>query len=63
MAVPRNRTSNSRKNTRRSHHAKKPKNTVSCVNCQAFRIPHTICESCGFYHTRAVKTAAATVAE
>lgn len=54
MAVPRNRTSNARKNNRRSHHAKKPKNTVKCSNCEAQKLPHCVCLSCGTYHGYAV---------
>ena len=49
MAVPRNRLSNSRKNTKRSHHAKKPKSFSSCSNCKNAVLPHTICQSCGYY--------------
>ncbi|MEC7838522.1 MAG: 50S ribosomal protein L32 [Chlamydiota bacterium] len=49
MAVPRNRLSNARKNSRRAHHAKKPKNTVKCNNCGVSKLPHTICQSCGHY--------------
>jgi large subunit ribosomal protein L32 len=54
MAVPRNRTSNARKNSRRAHHAKKPKNTSACPNCSKPRIAHRICPHCGFYAGRAV---------
>ena len=54
MAVPRNRTSNARKNSRRAHHAKKPKNVVKCSNCSAFCLPHKLCSHCGFYAGRAV---------
>jgi large subunit ribosomal protein L32 len=54
MAVPRNRTSNARKNSRRAHHAKKPKNTDACSNCSTQRLPHRICPQCGFYGGRAV---------
>jgi len=49
MAVPRNRLSNARKNSRRAHHAKKPKNTVKCNKCSTAKLPHTICQSCGAY--------------
>ncbi len=49
MAVPRNRLSNARKNSRRAHHAKKPKQTKKCNNCEAVKLPHTICSSCGHY--------------
>lgn len=54
MAVPRNRTSNARKNSRRSHHAKKPKNASACSNCGTKRLSHRICPQCGFYGGRAV---------
>lgn len=55
MAVPRNRTSNARKNSRRAHHAKKPKNPSACGNCGSMRIPHRICSSCGHYGARAIE--------
>ncbi|MES2345588.1 MAG: 50S ribosomal protein L32 [Chlamydiota bacterium] len=54
MAVPRNRTSNARKNSRRAHHAKKPQNLSSCSNCSQPRLTHKICPHCGFYAGRAV---------
>ncbi|MBN4066790.1 50S ribosomal protein L32 [Simkania negevensis] len=49
MAVPRNRTSNSKKNMKRSHHAKKPKTLTACMGCGSMRRPHAICLSCGRY--------------
>lgn len=54
MAVPRNRTSNARKNSRRAHHAKKPFNTSGCSNCKKPRLAHQICPHCGFYAGRAI---------
>ena len=54
MAVPRNRTSNARKNIRRSHHAKKPKNVSGCPSCGKPRLPHTVCQMCGVYKDRAI---------
>lgn len=56
MAVPRNRTSNARKNSRRAHHAKKPKNLAVCTNCQKPTLTHHICKFCGFYKGQAVLT-------
>jgi large subunit ribosomal protein L32 len=53
MAVPRNRNSNARKNSKRSHHAKKVKGTSVCSKCSTARLPHCACPSCGAYHTRA----------
>lgn len=54
MAVPRNRVSNARKNSRRSHMAKKPVMTSKCSNCGALHRPHTLCEACGYYNNRRV---------
>lgn len=54
MAVPRNRSSNARKNSRRAHHAKKPKVAVACSNCGEKHLPHRMCSHCGFYAGRAV---------
>lgn len=49
MAVPRNRHSNARKNTRRAHDALKPTQSNKCKQCQALVPGHTVCSSCGFY--------------
>lgn len=49
MAVPRNRLSNARKNSKRAHHAKKPKSLSVCHNCGAPRLPHHTCQACGTY--------------
>lgn len=54
MAVPRSRVSNQRKNTRRAHHAKRPKHAASCTNCGTMRLYHRICASCGYYKDRSV---------
>ncbi|MDR3624675.1 MAG: 50S ribosomal protein L32 [Chlamydiales bacterium] len=54
MAVPRNRVSNARKNSRRSHMAKKPKTTSSCSNCGKVCLPHALCLACGHYGDRLV---------
>lgn len=50
MAVPRNRMSNARKNSKRAHHAKKPKSLSTCSNCQAPKMPHVVCQACGTYN-------------
>ncbi len=54
MAVPRNRLSNARKNSKRAHHAKKPKNMSVCNNCGQPRLPHFSCQACGVYAGRVV---------
>ncbi|MBF5050461.1 50S ribosomal protein L32 [Candidatus Clavichlamydia salmonicola] len=59
MAVPRNRLSNARKNIRRSHHAKKPKDLLVCDNCAGPRRSHCVCSTCGFYKGKLVVSAKA----
>lgn len=54
MALPRNRVSNAKKNSRRAHHAKKPTNVAACENCGNARLPHSVCGSCGQYNNRVV---------
>lgn len=54
MAVPRNRHSNARKNTKRSHHALKSRGVSTCAACGAAKMPHRACSSCGSYRGRVV---------
>lgn len=54
MAVPRNRHSTARKNSKRAHHAKKPVHFVACKNCDAPSQLHRVCPSCGQYRGREV---------
>lgn len=54
MAVPRQRMSNARKNSKRAHHAKQPKNCTACSNCGTLRLSHHLCPSCGQYNNRSV---------
>lgn len=46
MAVPRNRMSNARKNSKRAHHAKKPKSLSVCQTCNSPQLPHFACQVC-----------------
>ena len=59
MAVPRNRLSNARKNSRRAHHAKVPKSTTLCKNCGSSKLPHVVCPSCNTYRGRQIGVTAA----
>lgn len=54
MAVPRNRLSNARKNSKRAHHAKKPKQFSTCSHCGSPKLPHRICMACGSYKNQVV---------
>ncbi|TNE44813.1 MAG: 50S ribosomal protein L32 [Deltaproteobacteria bacterium] len=49
MANPKKRTSQRKRNTRRSHHKATSVNTVLCNNCQNPKISHRVCSYCGHY--------------
>lgn len=49
MANPKRRTSASRRDKRRSHHALQTPAITSCSNCGAPQRPHRVCGSCGWY--------------
>ena len=52
MAVPKNRHTKSRRNTKRSHHALSRVQLTACTKCGQLRLPHNICENCGTYKGR-----------
>ena len=54
MAVPRNRMSNARKNSKRAHHAKTPKHISVCIGCGQPRRPHFSCQACGSYKEKSI---------
>jgi large subunit ribosomal protein L32 len=54
MAVPKKKTSKSRKNMRRAHDSLTPVNSSACPQCKAPKIPHRACPSCGTYKGREV---------
>lgn len=50
MAVPKKRTSKSRRGMRRAHDSIKFTAAVEvCDNCGELSLRHHVCESCGFY--------------
>jgi large subunit ribosomal protein L32 len=59
MAVPKRKTSPSKRNMRRSHHALKPAANVECPNCGELKRPHHVCSACGHYDGREVVKAEA----
>jgi large subunit ribosomal protein L32 len=49
MAVPKRKTSPSRRNMRRSHHALAKPSYNECTNCGELKRPHHVCGKCGHY--------------
>lgn len=50
MAVPKRRTSRSKRDMRRAHHDKVSPPTLSrCSNCGETMRPHRVCPACGYY--------------
>jgi large subunit ribosomal protein L32 len=49
MAVPKRRTSKSRKRLRRGHHSGKGMASQACPRCAQPKLPHRVCGSCGYY--------------
>ncbi len=56
MAVPKKKTSKSKKNMRRSHHALGENACVQCPKCGELSRPHHVCESCGYYNKKEIIT-------
>lgn len=57
MAVPKKKTSKSRRDMRRSHHALTASSYGECPNCGEMKRPHHVCGSCGHYDGREVTQA------
>jgi large subunit ribosomal protein L32 len=49
MAVPKRRTSKSRKNKRRNHDRAPAIALQPCTRCGSPRRPHHVCTECGYY--------------
>jgi large subunit ribosomal protein L32 len=54
MAVPKKKTSKSRRDMRRSHDAIQAGAYNECPNCGELKRPHHVCGSCGHYDGREV---------
>lgn len=50
MAVPKRKTSKSRRNKRRSHHKLNIPTLVECPQCHEPKVSHRICPNCGYYN-------------
>ncbi|MSR07463.1 MAG: 50S ribosomal protein L32 [Gemmatimonadetes bacterium] len=49
MAVPKRRTSKSKKNKRRNHVRAYPVAVQVCPRCNSPKRPHRVCGDCGYY--------------
>ncbi|MFO7764959.1 MAG: 50S ribosomal protein L32 [Pelovirga sp.] len=56
MAVPKKKTSKSKKNMRRAHDAVTPVGISTCPNCNEPKLPHRVCASCGHYKGKEIIT-------
>ena len=56
MAVPKRKTTPSKRDMRRSQHDKvTPVQLVKCAHCGEATLPHRACGACGHYKARKVK--------
>jgi large subunit ribosomal protein L32 len=56
MAVPKKKTSVSRRGNRRSHDSLGKNAHMECPNCGELKRPHHICSECGYYDGKEVVT-------
>ncbi|MDA0997245.1 MAG: 50S ribosomal protein L32 [Proteobacteria bacterium] len=54
MAVPKKKTSKSKRNMRRAHDSLRAVNVVECSKCGEMTRPHHVCTACGHYKDREV---------
>ena len=54
MAVPKRRTSRSKRDQRRAHDALANPTRSICPQCKEPKLPHRVCPSCGTYRGREV---------
>ena len=56
MAVPKKKTSKTRRDKRRATHQIEGVSASHCPQCHAPRLPHHVCPSCGTYRGRQIIT-------
>jgi len=52
MAVPKRKTSKSRRDKRRTHQKLTAPSLTTCAQCGEAKLPHHVCPSCGKYRGR-----------
>lgn len=56
MAVPKSKTSKSKRDKRRTHDRLRVLNIVECPRCHSKKISHRVCENCGYYSENEIIT-------
>lgn len=54
MAVPKKKTTKSKRNMRRMHIYLKDPSLVACDKCKEKKLMHTVCGACGYYKGREI---------
>jgi len=54
MAVPKRKTSKSKRDKRRTHQKTGGSEVMTCPNCGEAKLPHHVCPACGTYKGRDV---------
>ncbi|RLC14156.1 MAG: 50S ribosomal protein L32 [Deltaproteobacteria bacterium] len=54
MAVPKRKTSKSKRDKRRTHQKITAPSVTECHQCGEIKLPHHVCHSCGSYKGRTV---------
>ncbi len=52
MAVPKRKTAKAKRDSRRAHWKAEPTAYSECPRCRQPKMPHRVCENCGFYAGR-----------
>jgi len=54
MAVPKRKVSKQRRDKRRTHYKLTAPGLVECSHCHALKLPHRVCQECGYYKGKEV---------
>lgn len=54
MAVPKRKTSKTRRDKRRANWKLAIPGMVSCPRCGEYKMPHRVCKACGYYNGKEV---------
>ena len=54
MAVPKRKTTPSKRKMRRSHDSLLKQNVMECPNCGELKLTHHVCQACGYYNKKLI---------